>query len=177
MVPMTETTRPSAAPPAGASPFDPEGVVWAPVSPRLAVVRVIAATLVLGLPILAFLLVAVLAHAGWAWIVVAPLVVLLLWLLWLLPRQVRAIGYAERDDDLLVRRGIMFRSLVVVPYGRMQLVDVSAGPVARPLGLASIQLHTAAADTDASIPGLRAAEASDLRDRLAARGEARMAGL
>ena len=176
MVPMTDTSR--AVPPARQdSPFDPVEVAWHPVSGRLAAVRVVTALLVLGIPLLAFVLVAVLAHAVWAWIVAAPLAVVLLWLLWLLPRQVRAVGYAERDDDLLVRRGIMFRSLVVVPYGRMQLVDVTAGPVARSLGLASIQLHTAAAGTDARIPGLRATEASDLRDRLAARGEARMAGL
>ena len=52
-------------------------------------------------------------------------------------------AYAERADDLLIRTGIMFRSLVVVPYGRMQYVDVNAGPLARRFGIASVQLHTA----------------------------------
>ena len=94
-----------------------------------------------------------------------------------IPRQVRAIGYAERDDDLLIRHGIMFRTLVVVPYGRMQYVDVQAGPLARKLGIAQVQLHTASASTDATIDGLEPAEAERLRDRLASRGEARLAGL
>jgi uncharacterized protein len=76
-----------------------------------------------------------------------------------------------------VRRGVMFRSLVVVPYGRMQFVDVEAGPLARKLGYASVQLHTASPATDASIPGLVPDEAARLRDRLARRGEARLAGL
>jgi membrane protein YdbS with pleckstrin-like domain len=92
-------------------------------------------------------------------------------------RRVRAWGYAERDDDLLVRKGIMFRTLVVVPYGRMQYVDVQAGPLDRRLGIAQVQLHTAAAATDATIPGLPPEEAERLRDRLSARGEARLAGL
>ncbi|HET7531174.1 MAG TPA: PH domain-containing protein, partial [Mycobacteriales bacterium] len=85
--------------------------------------------------------------------------------------------YAERGDDLLVRRGLMVRRLSVVPYGRMQLIEVTAGPVDRIFGLATVQLHTASASTDARIPGLPSAEAERLRDRLAALGEATAAGL
>jgi hypothetical protein len=99
------------------------------------------------------------------------------WLWWLIGRRVRSFGYAERSDDLLVTSGIMFRRLVVVPYGRMQLVDITAGPIDRSLGVTTVQLHTAAASTDATIPGLPPAEAAGLRDRLAARGEQRSAGL
>jgi uncharacterized protein len=92
-------------------------------------------------------------------------------------RRYRAWGYAEREDDLLVRRGVLVQRLSVVPYGRMQYVDVVAGPLARRFGLATVTLHTAAAATDAFVPGLRAEEAARLRDRLAALGEARQAGL
>lgn len=95
----------------------------------------------------------------------------------LLRRRYRSWGYAERADDLLVRRGVMVQRLTVVPYGRMQFVDVTAGPVDRSFKLATVQLHTAAAATDAKIPGLERAEADRLRDRLAALGEARAAGL
>ena len=89
----------------------------------------------------------------------------------------RSWGYAERDEDLLVRRGFLFRKLSVVPYGRMQFVDVTAGPVERVFGLATVKLHTAAAATDAKLPGLASAEAERLRDRLAALGEAQASGL
>ncbi|MDB5064216.1 MAG: transrane protein distant y with ydbS [Chloroflexi bacterium] len=89
----------------------------------------------------------------------------------------RAWGYREREDDLLVRRGCLIRRVSVVPYGRMQFVDVIAGPFERSFGLATVRLHTAAAATDARIPGLDQAEATRLRDRLAALGEARAAGL
>jgi uncharacterized protein len=94
-----------------------------------------------------------------------------------LGRRVRAWGYAERDDDLLVRRGVMIKRLSVIPYGRMQFVDVTAGPVERSFGLATVRMHTAAAASDARVPGLPAAEAARLRDNLAALGEARAAGL
>jgi membrane protein YdbS with pleckstrin-like domain len=103
--------------------------------------------------------------------VVAAFFGLLLW------RRYRAWGYAEREDDLLVRRGVMIRRLTVVPYGRMQFVDVTAGPVDRIFHLATVQLHTAAAATDARIPGLDNSEAERLRDQLAALGEAKAAGL
>jgi membrane protein YdbS with pleckstrin-like domain len=92
-------------------------------------------------------------------------------------RAVRAWGYAERDNDLLVRHGLLVRRLSIVPYARMQFVDVSAGPLERAFDLATVQLHTAAAASDARVPGLRPAEASRLRDRLTALGEDRAEGL
>jgi hypothetical protein len=92
-------------------------------------------------------------------------------------RRVRSWAYREREDDLLVRRGLLFRRLSVVPYGRMQFVDVTAGPVERRFGLVTVQLHTAAAASDARIPGLSEDAGARLRDRLAALGEARASGL
>jgi membrane protein YdbS with pleckstrin-like domain len=92
-------------------------------------------------------------------------------------RRFRSWGYAEREDDLLIRRGVMFARLSVVPYGRMQFIDVTAGPLERAFGLATVRLHTAAAATDARIPGLEREEAARLRDRLAELGESQAAGL
>ena len=92
-------------------------------------------------------------------------------------RRVRAWAYCEREDDLLVRRGVMVSRLSVIPYGRMQFIDVVAGPVERAFGLATVRMHTAAASSDARIPGLPQAEADRLRDHLAQLGEAQAAGL
>ncbi|MFD7083611.1 PH domain-containing protein [Streptomyces sp. NPDC002181] len=100
---------------------------------------------------------------GWGWV--------------LLGRNWRSWRYAERADDLLISRGVLWRAQTVVPYGRMQLVEVTSGPLERRFGLASVQLHTAAAATDAKIPGLAPEEAQRLRDRLTELGEARSAGL
>lgn len=103
--------------------------------------------------------------------------VVLLLLLRVVRRRFDSWGWAEREDDLLLRRGVLLQRTTVVPYGRMQFVDVTVGPLDRRFGLATVVLHTAAVATGASIPGLPAAEATRLRDRLAALGEARAAGV
>jgi len=97
--------------------------------------------------------------------------------LWFLRRRFRSWSYQEREEDLVVRRGVAFRRLSVVPYGRMQFVDVTAGPVERLFKLQTVKLHTAAAATDARIPGLEPGEAARLREQLASLGEAKAAGL
>jgi len=95
----------------------------------------------------------------------------------LTPRRVRSIGYQLRDDDLLVRRGILFVRMVAVPYGRMQLVDLNRGPIVRALGLSDLKFVTAAASSSVALPGLPLAEAERLRDRLVELAESRRAGL
>jgi membrane protein YdbS with pleckstrin-like domain len=161
-----------------ADPFRPVRGEWTPVNARLAAGRRAIALVITGLITVAATIAA--ALGGWALASGGFFVLGIMvggWLWWLIGRQVRAIGYADRADDLLVVSGILFKRLVVVPYGRMQQVDVRRGPIERYLGLATVQLHTAAATTDASIPGLEPAEASRLRDQLAALGEQRSAGL
>lgn len=95
----------------------------------------------------------------------------------LVPRLSSSWRYAEREQDLLVRRGRINRRLTIVPYGRMQVIEVSANPVSQRLGIATVTLVTASASTDARIPGVPTDVAHMLRDRLAAKGEASAAGL
>ena len=113
------------------------------------------------------------------WLLVIPAVVLVIAIIVaaFTPRRVRAIGYRLRDDDLLVRRGIMFQRFAAVPYGRMQLVDVNRGPLDRALGLAEVKLVTAASASNVSVPGLPMADAEELRDRLVDLAESRRVGL
>jgi len=161
-----------------ADPFQAEVQGWTRVSRRLATGRRAIATVSVAVAMLAGVIALIaMDYAVWAGPVIAAAVAILGWLWWLIGRQVRAIGYADRADDLLVVSGILFRRLVVVPYGRMQQVDVRRGPIERYLGLATVQLHTAAATTDATIPGLAPDEAGRLRDQLASLGEQRSAGL
>ncbi|WP_299038213.1 PH domain-containing protein [uncultured Pseudokineococcus sp.] len=157
--------------------FDPQGVEWTRVSPRLATVRRIGSAVGHLVMLVPAVVLALVLDRTWILLLWLPFGVMLVVAQVLIGRQVAAIGYAEREDDLLVREGLLFRTLVVVPYGRMQYVDVSAGPVDRRFGIATVQLHTASAGTDATIPGLPPADAERLRDRLASRGEARLAGL
>lgn len=151
--------------------------VWTGLPPGLLRMRRLLLVVWLGLlTIVLGLLLAIFAGAVWAAFALLPLA-LLLWGWRMLGRNWRSWRYAERADDLLISRGVLFREETVVPYGRMQLVEVTSGPVERHFGLASVQLHTAAAATDACIPGLDPAEAERLRDRLTELGEARSAGL
>ena len=151
---------------------------WTPVSPKLVVARRLLLALVYVVVVAGAVFLFFTQVPRWVAILVCVVaVVVFAWMWWLIGRRVRSFGYAERGDDLLVTSGIMFRRLVIVPYGRMQLVDVKAGPIDRWLGITTVQLHTAAATTDATIPGLLPDVAADLRDRLARKGEQRSAGL
>ncbi len=162
---------------AGSDPFDVAGVQWRPVSPKLATVRRIVLAVWCLVAALPPLVVGVWLGRWWVGALAALPLAGLIWGSWLIGRQVSAWAYAERDEDLLVRAGRIWRRMVVVPYGRLQYVDVDEGPIARMFGLASVQLHTASAGTDSQIPGLEAAEAARLRDRLTERGQAQLAGL
>jgi membrane protein YdbS with pleckstrin-like domain len=158
--------------------FAPSDVSWTPVSPKLAAVRRLNAAIMAGVVGLAALF-ALGLTVGWAYGGLALLVVaaLFVWSWVLIGRNQRSWKYAEREDELLVSHGIMFRQLVVVPYGRMQFVDVAAGPLERAYGIATVELHTATPATDAKIPGLHPDEAGRLRDRLSALGQAQAWGL
>lgn len=92
-------------------------------------------------------------------------------------RRVKAIGYILREDDLLFRRGIMFERIVAVPYGRLQLVDVTRGPLLRALGLATLKFVTASVATGVQLPGLQNQDAEALRDKLVQLAESRRSGL
>jgi membrane protein YdbS with pleckstrin-like domain len=151
--------------------------VWIPLPRGLLRMRRLLLVVWLGaLALAAGLLPGLLAGPAWSALALLPLA-LMAWGWVLLGRNWRSWRYAERADDLLISRGVLWREETVVPYGRMQLVEVTSGPVERHFGLATVQLHTAAAATDATIPGLDPAEAERLRDRLTELGEARSAGL
>ncbi|WP_399887020.1 PH domain-containing protein [Streptomyces sp. BBFR51] len=172
-----ETGSPDDPGTAGATKAAPGEPVWTGLPPGLLHLRRLLLVVWLGLLTLAAgLLPGLFLGPFWAALAALPLA-LLAWGWVMLGRNWRSWRYAERADDLLISRGVLWREETVVPYGRMQLVEVTSGPVERHFGLASVQLHTAAAATDATIPGLVPAEAERLRDRLTELGEARSAGL
>lgn len=164
--------------------IDPPGVEWTRVDEKYITVKFIggitgwAITLaILAVPVVLTLL-DIWNIVWWVmWPVVGVTVVWAIIDLALVPRRVRAIGYLERDDDLLIRKGLLWQRVVAVPYGRMQYVDIEAGPIMRRFGVCTVELKTASAGTDASIPGAARTEGARLRDELSTRGQARLAGL
>src|SRR5699024_2110294 len=113
----------------------------------------------------------------WAWIAVVVLPIGWVWAQVVILLQVPAISWAELPEELAIRRGRMGRSLVTVPYGRSQYVDLESGPLLRALGMAPITVNTASPESSGTVPGLPTQVAEELRVRLAARGEAKRAGL
>ena len=85
-------------------------------------------------------------------------------------RRYRAWGYREGEDELHVRRGLLVRVRTIVPFGRVQHIDVAQGPIERRFGLATLILHTAGTrGASVPLPGLPHGEAERMRDRIRAK--------
>lgn len=195
----TETAAPSSAAPSSAAPardavldggtYDrilaprsenrlPIGDgVWHQISRRYVTVQLISTGAFLALVIAAAVVLWLVLQLTWVWIPAAIVILITVWTLAILPRQARAYGYQLREDDLVFRRGILWQRMVAVPYGRMQLVDITHGPLDRGFGIAQLKLVTAAAATGVTIPGLTQEAAERLRDTLIAVAETRRTGL
>ena len=147
-----------------------------PVSPKLTKARYITN---LSWDIVLAAVAAAAAYFFWDWLywVAGALVVWALYELWLIPAQVKNLGWQETADELLVTRGKIWHTFTVVPYGRIQFVDVTSGPIARAVGLKDLEVNTASTTSVSSLPGIEADVADALRDRLAAKARERMSGL
>ncbi|KUF06443.1 MAG: PH domain-containing protein [Leucobacter sp.] len=165
---MTQQTLPELAP------------QWHRVSPKYAVSDLIINVVTSFFPLVVILIV-YFSNSGevplWLTLVLWGLVAFFLINSLFAFRRVKAIGYILREDDLLFRRGIMFERIVAVPYGRLQLVDITRGPLLRALGLSTLKFVTASAATGVQLPGLTQADAEALRDRLVELAESRRSGL
>ena len=150
---------------------------WHQISPRYVTSQIVQNILFIALIVAIAAVMSVAFGQVWAWIPAAVIVLITLITLFILPRQARAIGYMLREDDIVFRKGILWQRMVAVPYGRMQLVDISQGPVDRAFGISQLKMVTAAATTGVQIPGLAQAAAEALRDTLIEVAETRRTGL
>jgi membrane protein YdbS with pleckstrin-like domain len=100
----------------------------------------------------------------------APVLLAVLYLIVRVPlRRYQARGYQLGDDRLRVVRGLLFRSDTVVPFGRVQHIDVHQGPLERAYGLATLVLHTAGThNASVALPGLAHADAMAMREDIRA---------
>lgn len=151
--------------------------VWRQLSRKYVIGQVVGYLVLLVLIAAAVLTLWLMFEATWPFIPGAILFAITLVTLIVTPRQARSIGYQLREDDLVFRRGILWQRMVSVPYGRLQLVDITHGPLDRMLGIAQLKLVTAAASTGVTIPGLPQSDAEQLRDTLIEVAETRRTGL
>ncbi len=157
--------------------LEPVVTEWHRVSPRYVVVDFFANLVFAVVVVVATSIPGILTGFAPLFLIPVGVAVVSIVALALVPRRVRSIGYQLRSDDLLFRSGLLFQRFVSVPYGRMQLIDINRGPLARAVGLSELKFVTAAAATGVTIPGLPASEAEELRDRLVELAESRRSGL
>ena len=183
---------PHLEPPPRPEPFDvpqlfsagaPESAGWTRVDPALAtywrLVLLISALILLGVGTVAWVLISRSGNSDLKALVtpistgvaLALVIGLVGWSYAVIGRRVSSIGYRLKDRELEVSSGLLFQKLVSVPFARLQLVEVTVGPIERLFGIAGVQLHTASASSNAKIPGLTPTRALALRDALNKYGE------
>jgi membrane protein YdbS with pleckstrin-like domain len=153
-------------PAVSAGPFDPTGIEWHPAQKGLLNVRLLGMAIPAVLVLIAGLVSWLPLETPELGITAAAVVVFFVVQLILTPRRVRALGWAIRDRDLFVRHGVLIRRLAIVPYTRVQYVDLTAGPVERLFGLTTLKVNTAAQGTAVTIPGMSPGQAAELRELL-----------
>ena len=182
---------PQSAPsqPVSSQPVPPQSVPepqWVPAASGYLTVRFVHTISALAFPILAGI---ALYCAGAFFggpealrlVGLAVIAVFGLWGLWWIlttPRRTRALGYALESNHLMARRGIVFRSMSSMPYGRIQYVDVDSGPLERMCGVARLTVRTAGTTTGTMVLfGIPLNVAEELRADLVRRADERMAAL
>ncbi len=150
---------------------------WHQISPRYVVSQILQNLIFIAVVLAVAIVLALVLHQTWVWIPAGVVVVITLLTLIILPRQAKAIGYMLREDDIVFRKGILWQRMIAVPYGRMQLVDITQGPLDRAFGVTQLKMVTAAATTGVQIPGLTRSAAEALRDTLIEVAETRRTGL
>ena len=180
---------PKAPQPVSSQPVPPQSVPepqWVPAASGYLTVRFVHTISALAFPILAGI---ALYCAGAFFggpealriVGLAVIAVFGLWGLWWIlttPRRTRALGYALEPNHLMARRGIVFRSMSSMPYGRIQYVDVDSGPLERMCGVARLTVRTAGTTTGTMVLfGIPLNVAEELRADLVRRADERMAAL
>lgn len=88
---------------------------------------------------------------------------------WLDPFAWRRTGFLATRTALLLRTGIVARSLAIVPHERTQSIALTQGPLERRLGLAGVELHSTPGPVKPRVPHLSVATAEALFAEQAAR--------
>jgi membrane protein YdbS with pleckstrin-like domain len=94
-------------------------------------------------------------------------IMLLAWVILMPRRHYWGWGYASTEDELHIQHGLWTQTRTVVPFGRVQHIDVAQGPIERAFGVGRLILHTAGTRSSAvDLPGLEFGEAGIMRDAI-----------
>lgn len=100
--------------------------------------------------------------------IIGPVAAFALFLFIFLPNRIyRRWGYDMGDEQLRVLRGFMWRTDTIVPFNRIQHIDVAQGPFQRMFGLSTLIVHTAGTHNSiVTLPGLSTPDAETMRDTI-----------
>ncbi len=100
--------------------------------------------------------------------VLIPVALFALMLVLVLPDRIyRRWGYDMGDEQLRVLRGFLWRSDTIVPFNRIQHIDVAQGPLQRLFGLSTLIVHTAGTHNSiVTLPGLATNDAENMRETI-----------
>lgn len=158
-------------------PLNPEAlpaltaIVFSPVSPsyrRLNLSVAAASTLLLAgiitaLRVQPFVTLSEQLKDAYPFVLAGLFVLGVIWLTyhWLADKRV---GYALREQDISLKRGLFFRKIVCQPILRVQHVQLKRGPLERMAGLATLQVFSAGGAMHTfEVPGLTVARAEQVR--------------
>lgn len=101
------------------------------------------------------------------WIIGAGIFLYMATVLLLPERRYRRWGYRQEGRGIRIASGLIVRRETVVPYDRVQHIDISRGPIERFFGVATLTLHTAGSyNSTVDLPGLAHEDAERMRDEI-----------
>jgi membrane protein YdbS with pleckstrin-like domain len=105
--------------------------------------------------------------AVYLWIIGISLELLLLVFLLITPAVFRVKKYAIRSRDIIFNSGLIYQNTTIVPFNRVQHVEIKNGPIDRLFGLSRLKVYTAGgSQSDLVIPGLNANTAARLKEMI-----------
>ncbi|MEH6702782.1 PH domain-containing protein [Parasphingorhabdus sp.] len=101
-------------------------------------------------------------------LVLGPVTVFAILLVFVLPHRIyRRWGYDMGDEQLRVLRGFLWRTDTIVPFNRIQHIDVAQGPLQRLFDLSTLIVHTAGTHNSiVTLPGLATIDAEAMRETI-----------
>lgn len=84
--------------------------------------------------------------------------------LWWRVKGVDLTGFALREQDFVLKEGVLWQELTIVPFNRIQHIESHRSPIERKLGLTTIKLYTAGGSgDDLKLSGIEVQQAEQIK--------------
>lgn len=76
-------------------------------------------------------------------IISVPLLLILIFVIYWIPKFYTTISYKLDSEEVEWRRGVWFKNTGIIPYNRITNIDIAQGPISRMLNIGSLKIQTA----------------------------------